>query len=250
MVEFLAVIFLAITIVSSFHPIKDTPKGEILVPAGTPSVQTDIHYKVKPFSVFNDENIIRQKYDYSCGSAALATILNYFMGEEISEKQVIKGLMMYGDRKQIESRRAFSLLDMKRFVSKIGYNVAGYTAEIDDLKSLGMPCIVPIDIYGYKHFVVFRGIFKNHVFVADPYLGNTSFSIEKFADIWYKNIVFLVTNSGNEIDALMLTDKDLRVVDFDMTERALNEFRSPRPFALDQQRLEESTGEIFYIHRR
>ncbi len=49
---------------------------------------------------------------------------------------------------------------MKRFVEKLGYKGTGYKWEIEDLKTLGKPCIVPVEIFGYSHFCVFRGIFS------------------------------------------------------------------------------------------
>ena len=245
----IAAFVIVIAMISSFHPIQERPEDEIILKAGTNQIETNIYYGIKPFSEFDAAHIVRQEYDYSCGSAALATILNFYLGENLTENQVIQGLLAYGDKTQIKRRRAFSLLDMKRFVTALNYNVAGYTADIDDLRSLGMPCIVPISIYGYKHFVVFRGIYKEHVFCADPFMGNISFSEDKFREIWYKNVIFLVTNSGNEIDALFLRDEDLRIVDFDMTRRAIEEFKPPRSVLLDQQRLLESSGKYFFIHR-
>jgi len=246
---FVGVLMVVAIIANSFAPLADRPKEELLIQGGTPGMELLLHETVKkPLSKYRHSNIVLQEYDYSCGSAALATILNFYLGENLTEEEVIKGLISFGDKKQIENRRAFSLLDMKRFVKELGYNVAGYTAETEDLLSLGMPCIVPVEIYGYKHFVVFRGAYEGHVFVADPYLGNVSFDADYFEKIWYKNIVFLVTNAGDEIDNLILSDEDLRVLDFDMTQEALNAYSPPRSVRLDQQRLRESTGKYFYIH--
>lgn len=239
-------ILLIVFTIGSFHPAKEMPKDELILKIGAPGIEdVRVRPRVKPLTEFRDDRIVKQKHDYSCGSAALATILKYYLGEEITEEQVINGLFQHGDRNQIEKRRAFSLLDMKRFVSVLGYNVAGYTAEIDDLRSLGMPCIIPINVFEYKHFVVFKGIYKDHVFLADPFMGNTSYTIDKFKDIWYKNVLFMITNSGNELDLLLLKDDDLRIVDFDMTERAIEEFK-PRSLIVDERNLLESTGKYFF----
>lgn len=244
--EMILSLILIICMVGSFHPAKDRPADEIILNIDTPGIENVRHgHRVKPLSDFVYANIVRQKHDYSCGSAALATILNYYLGEDLTEEEVINGLFEYGDKEQIQKRRAFSLLDMKRFVSVLGLNVAGYTAEIDDLKSLGIPCIIPIDVFEYKHFVVFRGIYKDHVFVADPYKGNMSYTIDSFKNIWYKNICLVVTNAGREVDTLFLKDEDLRIVEFDMTERALGEIPQ-RSLVASEQMLLESTGGYFY----
>jgi uncharacterized protein len=131
---------------------------------------------VTPLEDLNKHNVTKQTYDYSCGSAALATLLNFHLGEKFDERQVIQGLLRYGDSEKIAQRRAFSLLDMKRFVAVLGYKGVGYKAAYDDLSTLEQPCILPIKLFGYRHFAVFRGIYKDHVFLADPWRGNISFT--------------------------------------------------------------------------
>ena len=42
-------------------------------------------------------NVIRQAYDYSCGSAALTTLLDYYLGRNLEERQVMEGLLRYGE---------------------------------------------------------------------------------------------------------------------------------------------------------
>lgn len=245
--EVIASIVIILALICSFHPPLERPRDEIILPVTPPGIQEAVHYqRVKPLSAFKDVNLVTQQYDYSCGSAALATILNYYLGEDITEEEVIRGLMAYGDREQIERRRAFSLLDMKRFVDKLGFNVAGYTAEVADLKSLGMPCIVPINVFQYKHFVVFRGIYNEHVFLADPFLGNMSYTLTEFQDIWYRNIVLIISNGGNELDDLILTDDDLRLVEFNI-DREFHESIQPRSVMIEQFNLLESAGKRVLI---
>lgn len=219
--EVLAFFAIALAFFTTISPIRDVPESQMQVFQKL-SKNTVIaqKYDVRPFDQFQDENITKQEYDYSCGSAALATLLNFYLGEKLTEQQVIQGMMEYGDSKMIEERRAFSLLDMKQFVSVLGYQGAGYTAELEDLKALDKPCIVPIEFYGYKHFVVFRGMYKDHMFFADPYMGNISFTVSEFQTMWHKNIVFLVTSSEVTHNALRLKDEDLRLVYF----RSLDDF--------------------------
>lgn len=191
----------------------ESPKGEqafIIDPNG----QVEAHYIVKPSSEIHMERIIKQAHDFSCGSAALATLLNYYLGEELSERHVIRGMLEYGDRDRIAERRAFSLLDMKKFVNVLGYKGIGYRADIEDLKALEVPCILPLKINQYRHFVVFKGIHDNHVFVADPSKGNISFSMSDFREMWYENVLLVVYPEGaQELDALRLRDVDLRYID-------------------------------------
>lgn len=239
-------VLLIVAMITAFHPLQERPKDEIMLDATPPNIENVLlRYRVEPLSEYQWKYVVRQKYDYSCGAASLSTILKYYLGENLEEQDVVNGLFKYGDTAQIERERAFSLLDMKKYVSKLGYNVAGYTADIEDLKSLGMPCIIPINVFEYKHFVVFRGIYKDHVFTGDPFQGNYSYTIEKFKEIWFKNIVFIVSNGGDELDNLILTDQDLRIVNFDMTVKSIEAY-NPKPTASDERLLMESTGKVFY----
>ena len=72
---------------------------------------------VSPLVERQFKNIIHQAYDYSCGSAALTTVLNGYLGRQFSEKQVMDGLLKFGEYDKIVQRRGFSMLDMKRLVT-------------------------------------------------------------------------------------------------------------------------------------
>ena len=39
-----------------------------------------------------DENLVKQRFDYSCGAAALATILRYGFGDEVTERDILTDL--------------------------------------------------------------------------------------------------------------------------------------------------------------
>ncbi len=240
--EVLASFLIIIAFLATLHPLQGIPDKELTIVTDIPGIGLTQKYQVKPVSQFKDENIVKQEYDYSCGSAALATLLNYYLGEDFTEQQVIQGMMRYGNSALIEQRRAFSLLDMKRFVGVLGYKGAGYTAELDDLRGLDTPCIVPIEFSGYKHFVVYRGIYGDHVFFADPYMGNISFTISEFEAMWYQNILFLVTAEGGvTLDALQLKEEDLRIVNIKMI-RDMVPADIPSTIIADDHKFKESYG--------
>jgi len=179
-----------------------------------PDHQVVIDTYMTPGEEFAQRNLIMQQFDYSCGSAALATLLNYHLGEQFTERQVIEGLFAHGNIERIRQRRAFSFLDMKRFVDALGYHGAGYTAELENLKTLDVPAILPITINGYEHFVVFRGIHDNRVFLADPWLGHTTYPIGVFEDLWTRQVLFMAEPGDRPTRSLLaLTENDMRYID-------------------------------------
>lgn len=134
------------------------------------------------------KNVVIQKWDLSCGAAALTTLLNYQHGENLTEKEVAVSLMRrpeYIEHPElIQIREGFSLLDLKRYTESLGYKGVGLgKMELEDLVSKA-PALVPIKTNGYNHFVVFRGIQGNRALLADPAWGNRTVLVEKFMQSW------------------------------------------------------------------
>lgn len=167
------------------------------------------------------KGVVRQNYDYSCGSAALTTLLNYFLGLEVDEQRVMNGLLTYGQKEKILARRGFSLADMKRFVSAIGYKSGGFRGEFSDLENLTQPAIVRIVHGDFQHFVVLRDIAAGRVFIADPAFGNLTLTEADFLKVW-DNILFLVYAGEDQRKAgLELTEKDLAFIGEDQASQLL-----------------------------
>jgi uncharacterized protein len=207
---------------------------------------------LEPMSQLQFRNVIRQAYDYSCGSAALTSLLDYFLGRNLQERQVMEGLLQFGEADKIVERRGFSLLDMKRFVTALGYKSGGFRAAFSDLDELEHPAIVPIEYAGFKHFVVVRDVYNDHVFVADPALGNISFTRVRFEEIWDQNVLFVIFPNGNEPpNALALTEQDLRIID-DRTVSllAFRDFPQMTKFTENQATELGSGGDIRFIRRK
>jgi predicted double-glycine peptidase len=216
---------------AGFYPLHESPPGEITFDEGY-NGSLRVRHDVTPLSETTFACILKQKFDYSCGSAALGTLLNSYLGENLTESHIIRGLMEYGDKEQIRKLRAFSLWDMQKFVQVLGYACGGYNADLSDLKNPDVwPCIVPIEVFGYRHFVVLKGIYKDHVFVADPWRGNGSYTVSQFTGMWYNNILFIVhPKLGKALTCLKLKECDLRFIDKDMEKTLM--FDVDRPFNL------------------
>ncbi len=144
---------------------------------------TFLSKRVKSVKELRYKKVVRQKLDYSCGSAALATVLKYYYGREISEEEIVREILRFGDKEKI-SKRGFSMLDLKLFADRIGFRAEGYKVKLEYLPKIPIPTIVLLDIKGYKHFVVLKGVRGDKVYIADPALGNRVMSLEDFARSW------------------------------------------------------------------
>lgn len=210
MLEILAA---ALTIFQASYILEpnDQPEGTVYLSRPHLEQQTPQATTVKPFSEIKWRNLVRQRYDFSCGSAALATLVKFYLGEEIGELEVMRGMLQQGERQQIIERQGFSLLDMKRYVNYLGYQGNGFRAEISDLRGLEKPVIIPIEYGGFKHFVVLRDLAGGRAFLADPAFGNITLTITKFKEIWEPNVLF-IANRGDQVafNDLRLSDEDMR----------------------------------------
>ena len=133
-------------------------------------------------------DVVIQKWDLSCGAAALGILLRYEWGDPATERDIALSLMKRKEYLEnpdlVRIREGFSLLDLKRFVEARGYKGIGLgDLDLDDLMK-NAPIMVPVNAFGYNHFVVFRGIHGNRVLLADPAWGNRTMTIEKFQHMW------------------------------------------------------------------
>lgn len=144
------------------------------------------------------KDIIMQKMDYSCGSAALATILTYYLDKPTTETNIIQYLLTYGDLQDIIKRQGFSLLDLKHYAEHVGFVAQGFRMDINDLLKIHDAVLLPIVINGYRHFVVYVGNKDGRVFLLDPTFGATVLSIPVFKKMWYEyeNVGLIITKNG------------------------------------------------------
>ena len=140
--------------------------------------------------------VIRQRYDFSCGSAALATLLQYHYGKNVGESSVFLGMWKDGDRDAIR-RVGFSLLDMKRYLKAQKIEADGYKVSLDQLAQAAIPGIALISIRNYKHFVVIKGVTAKEVLVGDPSIGLNPVPRAEFEAAW--NGIYFVLNSEQEL---------------------------------------------------
>jgi predicted double-glycine peptidase len=149
------------------------------------------------------QNVVMQALDFSCGAAALATVLRYGFSDTVTESELIGYIFVFGQTpaegyKKYFKRQGFTLLDLKRAARARGYQGIGYKGmTLDELLEFiegeRVPVLVPIRPMGYNHFVVVRGVAGNRILLADPAKGNMAMTLTHFLDVWIDGIGFVVT---------------------------------------------------------
>ncbi len=136
---------------------------------------------------------VRQQYDFSCGSAAVATLLTYQYDQPVSETDVFMRMYANGDQAKIRAE-GFSLLDMRRYFESLGYEADGFELPLDKLAEEGLPAIVLLNERGYRHFVVVKGLRNGRVLIGDPAMGTRALSRKRFEQLWDNGVLFVVHN--------------------------------------------------------
>ncbi len=139
------------------------------------------------------DKVVRQRYDFSCGSAALATLLTYYYGQSTTEQEVFQDMFERGDQNKIR-KEGFSLLDMKSYLERRSIRANGYRVGLDKLAENGIPAISLMNTHGYLHFVIVKGVDANGVLLADPALGNRVISRAEF-DRDSNGILFVILDN-------------------------------------------------------
>jgi len=134
---------------------------------------------------------VLQKYDFSCGSAAVATLLSHHYGRRVTEQEVLQAMYAKGDQEKIR-KEGFSLLDMKLYLEGLGYAADGFQQPLDRLAEARLPAIVLINESNYHHFVVIKGIRGGRVLLGDPARGTRAVARDQFEKLWVGGLLFVI----------------------------------------------------------
>lgn len=153
-----------------------------------PCLAERVRQPVRSLIELRQTNVVIQKWDLSCGAAALATLLQYQYGDPVSEREIARELIKreeyLANPEMVKQRQGFSLLDMKRYLDRRGYKGIGYGKLTLNELIKRAPILIPIEASGYPHFVIFRGVAGNRVLLADPAWGNRTITKPKFDSAW------------------------------------------------------------------
>ena len=137
-----------------------------------------------------------QKFDFSCGSAALATLLTHHYDTPVDEQTVFAEMYVHGEKAKIQ-QEGFSLLDMKRFLAQRGFEADGFKQPLEKLLEARIPAIVLLNEGGYQHFVVVKGLQGDRVLLGDPAKGTRVLPRDVFDSQWESKLLFVIHNRMN-----------------------------------------------------
>ena len=153
----------------------------------------EVSKNIRSMKEIRSEGVVKQRWDMSCGAAALSTLLTYDFKDNTPETAIVVWLLHRLDANHVRARGGFSLLDLKHFAEARGYSAEGYSdMTLQDLAEEKTSVIVPIRAKGVDHFIVIKGFVDGHVVIADPAFGNLTMRVDRFQKLWKNGIVFEV----------------------------------------------------------
>ena len=145
-----------------------------------------VRRNVRSWKNLTEKGIVMQSYDFSCGSAALATLMRYYFQDDVTERDVLEDLLEFLSDEEIQQRQenGLTMLDLKLCAQRMGYQAVGVRLKASVLPQLQGPILIHLEREGYKHFAVLRGVRNDRVFLADPSRGNIRVKVHRFLEQW------------------------------------------------------------------
>jgi len=157
----------------------------------------DSIWLMESYRTLRCEEVVGQADWYTCGPAAVATLLTYYYDIPTTEAEALelaKGFMIAAGR---EPGQALTALTLKQTLEAKGIPTKGYRVSPDALRDYfargGLPVIVYLTA-PQKHFAVAVGMVGDHIVLADPSWGRSIIPFAVFiGERGYSEVVLVPT---------------------------------------------------------
>jgi uncharacterized protein len=97
-------------------------------------------------------------------------------------------------QEEVEHRyeNGLSLTDLKNAAVAGGYDATMGRRTLAEMTRVKVPVVLRLIQGDFKHFVVFRGVLNDRVFLADPIRGNFRMPMHVFAQQWTDGVILVV----------------------------------------------------------
>lgn len=192
----IGIIVVGVTILASGLGVAEPPPH---APVRDPEHR--ISKRVESWVELKRHNLVMQRRDYSCGAAALATIVRYYWGDPVTEEYFLDELdkLLTPEEAKDRVKNGLGMSDLRRVAVKTGYQAVAGKLKFAKLVEAKVPLIVGLTIEDYDHFVVYRGTDYRWVYLADPIRGNVRVSIPVFLKQWQQNAILAIHKPGEKV---------------------------------------------------
>lgn len=133
-------------------------------------------WPVKSWYELVTQDVVMQNFDYSCGAAALATILSKFYNQPVTESIILDAL---------GKTTTATFADLSAVLPQFGFKGIGVAVSPEQLAKLKIPVIMAVRFSAdNEHFSVLRGIDADTAWLADPSIGSQRLPLDRFLYGW------------------------------------------------------------------
>lgn len=157
---------------------------------------------------------VRQRFDFSCGAATLATMLTHYWGRDTSELEVLAVLRSRypGEDWAAMEKRGFSIDDLIWAAGRFGFKAQGAELPATELEKADGPLIVHLNKGKFEHFSVLRTVKQGTAYLSDPVLGAVSMPLAEFAR-QYTGHAVAVWKEGAALPGTALLGRPVAAID-------------------------------------
>jgi predicted double-glycine peptidase len=134
----------------------------------------------KKLSLAHNQTVIRQTSQATCGPAALATLLTFYLNDPVTEEEMIK---LTGTDNKTMSK----LIDLRNACRARGYKADGFRMQLlqllREVEKSGVPVLVHFK-EPTQHFLLVVGSAADFILVSDPSRGEVSIHQTDFLRRW------------------------------------------------------------------
>lgn len=128
------------------------------------------------------EGVVGQTSWFTCGPAAVATLLSVYYGIEATEQAVLEAALSSDPAAIEEAAQGISLLALKRALERFALSSRAIRTTVNDLSAYfeagGLPLIAHVN-RPRRHYIVLIGRLDSGFLVADPSFGMRTMSREE-----------------------------------------------------------------------
>ncbi|WP_158680005.1 C39 family peptidase [Deinococcus sp. NW-56] len=130
--------------------------------------------------------VVGQTTDFTCGPAALATLLTHYYGRPVSEETFTERSVADMQARGKEVVEGLTLLSLRNALTTESVSSAGYKLTLEQLRGVmeaGLPVVANV-VYPRGHYYLVLAVDEQNVLLADPSWGVRSQPIANFLNAW------------------------------------------------------------------
>lgn len=132
------------------------------------------------------QTTVGQTTDFTCGPAALATLLTHYYGSPVTEQMFTERAIADMNSRGKQVTEGLTLLSLKTALSAEQISSTGYKLDLTQLRKVmeaGLPVVANVQ-YPKGHYYLILGLDDENVLLADPSWGVRSQPIANFLNAW------------------------------------------------------------------